>query len=166
MEKLTLKVEDWIKHFQIENFVIGEEIGLNPSRKPNPIAEVTFSKFQIGRFSPMSFEDIEAKFELFKNGPKMKTIELPHGITLSVDEVNRQRTSITCSEMKSCPHCGDLTCETTECEMFDAEGHHNRIETNYRIEGVMLLIQSLYSHGFDHLIEEMEPAIESAMMFT
>ena len=101
----------------------------------------------------------------------MKTIELPHGITLSIDKVNRRRTAITCSEMKSCPGCENSFC------YFDCDGSHtideslaesedearDRIETNCHIEGVLSLIQHLYALGFDHLVEEMKPAIESTM---
>jgi hypothetical protein len=93
----------------------------------------------------------------------MKTIELPHGIVLSIDEVNRQRTAISCSEMESCPTCGDLFCETVECEALDPEEHRNRVETNCRIEGMLSLIQNLYAFGFDHVIEEMSTAIDSTM---
>lgn len=94
-----------------------------------------------------------------------KVIELPHGIQLTVEghPSSKMATAITCSEMESCPNCNDLFCESVECESLDPDEHHARNETNCRIEGMLSLIQNLYAFGFDHLIEEMKPAIESTM---
>ena len=64
--ELTLTIDGWKKHFQIENYVIVSEMNWNPSKKPDPSMKITFSTFQIGRFSPMNFTDIKNKFEWCK----------------------------------------------------------------------------------------------------
>jgi len=98
-----------------------------------------------------------------------KTIELPHGIKLEVTDLGKMHggrgaTAITCSEMQLCPQCGDLFCYSAECEAITGpDEHHARNEFNARIEGMTSLIQNLYSTGFDHLIEEMGPAVEATM---
>ena len=97
----------------------------------------------------------------------IKTIELPHGITLTHDKRYGPKgaTAITCSEMEVCEGCESAFCQF-DCDLSQMteeseEDMRERIETNCRIEGVLSLIQNLYSMGFDHVIEEMGPAIES-----
>lgn len=97
-------------------------------------------------------------------------ISLPHEIELTVETVHgHSATAISCGEMEVCPGCGDHFCyfdcdcsHVAPCNESETDAKE-RVETNCRIEGMLSLIQNLHAHGFDHLIEEMGPAIENTM---
>ena len=96
------------------------------------------------------------------------TYDLGHGVHLMVAETGG--TAVFCEEMDTCPCCNGAFC-FFDCDGSKAENSpeseddaRSRLETNCRIEGMLSLLQNLYSSvEREFRVDNLENAISATM---